>query len=790
MPSIKTGSLRTPLATWLFLGVLGATIAAVLSSTLIIDSFVRDEARKQASLYLQTSADGLRDALDRGMAQHYEEIRVIGQLDQVARSGDALAARRALDQVRSSFPQFAWLGLTDRQGKVLAAADGLLEGVDVSARPWWSGAQHAAFVGDVHSALLLAKLLPAQPEPWRFVDIAVPVRGADGEVHGVLGAHLSWDWAAQIKRELVDKVLAQHQAEALVLSADGTVLLGPADVLGRKLEELRGHLVVQAKTRGAGRYPGLGWNVVLRQPEVVALAEFHALQMRTQFAAAALCALFAPLLWLLARRLARPLWDLTARLEGAASPALAPRSPLYREAEVLGDALSRYAQRHAEDADALRELNATLEKRVAERTAALERSEQQLRDIADNVPALIAYFDADEHCRFANAQAQKIHGIAPERLQQTTLREALGARYGEYLPHIREALGGQRTSFDGTVQMGRRPVDFQTHFVPDTGADGRVAGFYILAYDQTALKAAERESAAGAQRLKTIADNLPVMIAYIDKDERYQFSNATYKTWLGVEPSQMIGRTVAEMLPAEDYRPRQGPIRRALGGTRVDFETESRPLGVPRHLHTTYLPDVGADGAVAGIYALVTDVSDMRATERQQAALARTDALTGLPNRHCLNEKLAEALARCRRSGHPIALLFLDIDRFKSINDSLGHAAGDEVLKTFARRLAASVRETDTVARLAGDEFIIVLESLHTAAEPQFVARKILSAIARPFELPGTQLQVGTSIGIAFHDDGSLEPAELMARADNALYDAKAAGRNTFRMAELAPAAA
>ncbi|MBC7996026.1 MAG: diguanylate cyclase [Rhizobacter sp.] len=661
MSLLSNRTARPTLATWLFLGAMGATVAAVLTCTLVIDSFVRVEARQQATRYLQTNADALRDALDRGMAQHYEEVSVIAQLDQVARSGDMPAVRRTLEQVRASFPQFTWIGLTDAQGVVVASVDGLLQGANVAARPWFTGAQRAGFVGDVHSAVLLEKLLPRQSEPWRFVDIATPVHNNQGEPSGVLGVHLSWTWAAKIKLELVDQVIEQHHAEALVLGTDGTVLLGSPALQGKKLPTQGGLLVVESKTRGSGRYPGLGWNVVLRQPEAVAMAQFRTLQQRTLLAAGVLCLLLAPLLWLLARRLAAPMRELTARLDtGSTTPS--EHSPLYREAELLGEALTRYAQRQAEDAARLRELNATLEARVTQRTAALAGSEQ---------------------------------------------------------------------------------------------------------------------------RLRTITNNLPVLIAYIDNNQRYGFCNGTYEAWFGLDPAGIVGRTVEETLGAEVYAPRKPLLERALAGERMEFEMISAPLGVKRHTHTTYLPDVADDGTVHGIYALVIDVTAMKAAEEQLMLMARTDTLTGLPNRLCFNERLNDALARSRRSGKPLALLFLDVDKFKLINDTLGHGAGDEVLRLFGQRLLSCVRETDTVARLAGDEFVVILEELHTPAEPQFIARKIIAAINRSFELQEGLWDASTSIGIAFHAEGNAQPAALLAAADRALYEAKAGGRNTFRLAAM-----
>ena len=175
----------------------------------------------------------------------------------------------------------------------------------------------------------------------------------------------------------------------------------------------------------------------------------------------------------------------------------------------------------------------------------------------------------------------------------------------------------------------------------------------------------------------------------------------------------------------------------------------------------------------------------MKAAEAQQLRMAHTDTLTGLPNRLSFNGKLRQALARSRRNGKPIALLFLDIDRFKLVNDSLGHGAGDEVLRLFGQRLAASVRETDTVARLAGDEFVVILEELHSPAEPQFIARKIIAAINRSFELKEGLWDVSASIGIAFHAEGTMHPANLLAAADQASYEAKAGGSNTYRIAAM-----
>jgi diguanylate cyclase (GGDEF)-like protein/PAS domain S-box-containing protein len=920
-------SARPPLVAWLFVSVLGATMAAVLTCTLIIDRFVGDEARHEAALFLQANADSLRDALDRGMAQNYEQVRVIAQLDQVASGTDPASIRRALDQMHSGFPQYAWLGLAGRDGQVIAGTDGLLQGASVAARPWFSGAQHDMFVGDVHRALLLEHLLPVKVEPWRFVDIATPVRAPDGSLRGVLGAHLSWTWAAEIKRDLVDAALARHQAEALIVGADGTVLLGTAALQGRKLPPVQAdELSVESHTQGAGRFPGLGWNVVLRQPESVAMADFRALQMRTRVAAALLCVFFAPLLWLLSRRLATPLHELGAQMMARPDDAPPVRgNPLYREADLLGQALDRYARRHREDSAHLRDLNAGLEARVAERTAAQERtneeltravrerrhseerlrailthapdayiaideagrisewnrqaeqtfgwtrdeaigrsltsllvpegaraaertgvdaftrggagvghrvevsvlhksgveipvqlsaaslctetgevayaflhdiserkraerllaqSERRLRTITDNMPALVSHVDTDLRYTYANATYRRWFDLDEKRLVGRQVRDVVGEQaFAGVSAQMRAALAGRTCSFETEVVVRGRSMHNLIHYIPDVDENGVVQGFYGMVLDLSARRDAELARARSEQRLRTITDNLPVLISYVDKDGRYQFCNGTYKAWMGIEPAQVVGRTMTQLLGEAEYAKRHVFLQRTLAGERTDFDLESTWLGVHRHLRSTYVPDLGADGHVEGVYVLVSDITATKAAEAQLAQQARTDALTGLANRFAFNDELAGALARSRRNEQPIALFFLDVDRFKRINDSLGHGAGDDVLKIFAQRLVASVRETDTVARLAGDEFVVILENLHTPAEPQFIARKILATMNRPFEVDGLKLDITTSIGIAYQADGRAQPAELLALADRALYEAKDNGRNTFRMA-------
>lgn len=796
---------RLSLGTWLMASVLLAVFIAVLSCALLIEGLARAHAERRATESLRQISADFRDALDRGMAQQFQQIRVLSQLEPFRRFDDPAAMRRALDQVQLGFNHFAWMGITDAKGRVLASASGLLEGADVSQRPWWQGAQQGPFVGDVHAAVLLAKLLPEQPEPWRFVDFAVPIRNERGELQGILGSHLSWTWARQIKNELIDAAMESHQAEALVIAKDGSVLLGPPDMEGKPSAALApllanpntaqqldmgGHryFVVTSATRGQGSYPGQGWVVVLRKPAEVALADYYRLRSQIGLTALALLGLSVPLSWLLARRLSAPLVTLAAAIAERhhLGQEKMPQVGGYKEAHLLSRALAELSARQAQQ-------DALLEHRVDERTAELqtamarlEASERRLRAVTDNIPAMVGYFDRDERCGFSNSMGLRVHGLRQEDLPGLSLRQAIGEiSYAQHEPFVRQALAGKPGQFDGQLPYNGQQAHFQSHLVPDRDHDGRVQGFYLMTFDITPLKKAELKAARSETRLRTIADNLPVLISYIDAAQRLQFLNGTFRSWLGVDPLEAVGRKVADVIGAENYAQREQSLLRALGGERLSFESEADTLGQHRHLHTDYIPDVLEDGTVAGIYTLTSDVSPAKAMEHKLSRLSRIDALTGCANRRQFEERMPEALSRSERHRQPMALLYLDVDKFKSINDRLGHAAGDAVLVEFSRRLQACVRATDLVARLGGDEFLIALRDVGPADAVLIqVMRGLLDGLSLPVRLStGEVVRVGVSIGVACLPTHGSDPQGLVRAADEALYHVKRNGKSAFALA-------
>lgn len=411
----------------------------------------------------------------------------------------------------------------------------------------------------------------------------------------------------------------------------------------------------------------------------------------------------------------------------------------------------------------------------------LAESERRLRAITDNIPALVAHIGKDQEYLFVNPHYRVAFGKDMSKMiGQTMAHEHPPDLYADLLPYVARVLAGETLTFEGKARAYGLDAYYQSTYVPDLNENSDVIGFFAMTFDITATKKSEMVQAAAEKRLRTITDNLPVLITYIDNQRTLRFANKTMQGWLGIAPDQAINRLFKDVFGPTIYAERKTHIDQVLTGKHVKFDIVGDVAGVTRYMQAEYLPDIGADGTVHGFYSLTSDVSTLKASEQRLALLAKTDTLTGLASRHQFNEHLASAVVRQQRSGQPMAVMFLDIDHFKGINDSFGHATGDMILVEFSRRLVSTVRITDTVARLAGDEFVVILEGLHTKEEATGVAEKILRAMALPFTCGALQRQVGTSIGIAYAEWPGETPEQLLDRADKGLYIAKSRGRGTF----------
>ena len=417
---------------------------------------------------------------------------------------------------------------------------------------------------------------------------------------------------------------------------------------------------------------------------------------------------------------------------------------------------------------------------LAESREQLAQKEQRLRAVTENLPAMIGLIDRDLRFAFLNSQATRFYGRSPEELIGKPIRAAhTASEYAAIEVHVAAAMAGKRVTFENDHLVHGRRHYFHASYIPVLGDDGAVDGFYAMAFDITARRISEMRQRESEERLRTITDNLPVLIAHVDRDLKYTFANALYQQWYGVAPAQMVGRTVREVFGAAFYDARIDHLKRCFDGNTVQLDVDVMHSGQTRTLHSVYIPHL-RDGVVAGAYVLTSDVSAARLYEQQLKTLALADALTGLANRRSYELLFDGAIKRAHRSGERLALMYLDIDKFKQINDTLGHAGGDEVLKEFAHRLSDAVRKTDAVCRLAGDEFTIVLEGVRTLEQCETIGHTILEAIRVPFVIGEQQWNVTTSIGIAWSAGGEMGARRLADSADAALYQAKAAGRDRF----------
>lgn len=282
-------------------------------------------------------------------------------------------------------------------------------------------------------------------------------------------------------------------------------------------------------------------------------------------------------------------------------------------------------------------------------------------------------------------------------------------------------------------------------------------------------------------------DHIDAMIAYWDLDRVCRFANAAYRNWFGRGGEEVVGLPMEEFLGPTLYEMNLAYIDAAYGGETQVFEREvSLPDGGVRHSLATYTPHL-SDGRVQGIFVHVADVTPLKLLEKELTAakeraeqLATHDYLTGLPNRVLLSDQISAEIARAKRNDEVIAIMMIDMDGFKGVNDTYGHAAGDRLLVETAVRMKNAVREMDTVTRYGGDEFIVTAPQLESESHAASIAARLLATVRVPFRFEEARLSPTFSLGIALYPSHGSTPDELIRCSDSALYSAKRLGKNRY----------
>jgi diguanylate cyclase (GGDEF)-like protein/PAS domain S-box-containing protein len=418
---------------------------------------------------------------------------------------------------------------------------------------------------------------------------------------------------------------------------------------------------------------------------------------------------------------------------------------------------------------------------------ALRANAAELTAVNDASPLGLLHCNRRNACTYANRKFETLTGLAPGQALGHGWFDTIAADDRHLLRAARRHLRQAHTPFESVIRLRHAggAIVWTSVKIAAIRIDARIEGYVGSVDDISALRAsmlALRESEA---RLRTITDTLPAMVAYIDAAQVYRFHNAAYEREFGRAGCQVQDHTILEVVGPERHARLEPYVSRVLAGETLTFEEHRIDERDERTLEVTYIPQMGQDGVgVVGFHVMRQDISSQKHEKKRLLKLAQIDPLTGLANRAGFLFKLAEAMRASQADGRLMGLMYLDIDHFKPVNDNHGHHAGDRLLAAFAARLAHSLRASDTIARLGGDEFTIIMENIARPQAAATIAAKVVAAMRVPFELDTITVSVTTSIGVAFYRGGALDPETLLRQADTLLYQAKHAGRDTYRSAD------
>jgi len=409
----------------------------------------------------------------------------------------------------------------------------------------------------------------------------------------------------------------------------------------------------------------------------------------------------------------------------------------------------------------------------------------QFRLLADHVPVLIAVFDAhDLTCLFANRQYAEAFGLDESNIVGLTVSEVIGEEAARDIqPQVTRVLQERvSVSYERRLQRPDGEVRWvEVNLIPHlSSSGGEVQSAFVLISDISRFREAEHAVRESEERMAKFMQASVEGIVF-HRDGVITDANPALCDLLRYPLASLIGRQALDLVAADQVEVVRA-VMEAGGETRYEtalIDSQGQRLSVELIVRTLWRQGERLRMAV---------VRDIRAQHEAMARihhLAHHDPLTGLMNRNTFMERLRE---RLKPGGDRAALLFIDLDNFKRVNDSLGHLEGDQVLRTVADRLRGGLRASDLVARFGGDEFVVLLEDVHHRKDVQVVLNALLSVVEVPVRADGRDLSVTPSIGVALYPEHGDTPEELLQHADTAMYLAKAAGRATYRFFEAAMA--
>lgn len=419
--------------------------------------------------------------------------------------------------------------------------------------------------------------------------------------------------------------------------------------------------------------------------------------------------------------------------------------------------------------------------RAEKMSADLGKSERFVRTVADAMPSMIAYWDTQMRCQFANKSYLEWFGRTPQDMIGLSMSTVLGASlYEKNLPYIQGALAGEPQEFERAIPRPDGSVGYTlANYIPDINSNEKIQGFFALVTNISRLREADAAIRLSASVFEATMEGIMVT----DTSATIISVNPAFTELTGYTSKEVIGQN-ARILKSgrHDTAFFSAMFQELLANNFWAGEVWSKRKDGSIFLERLSISAICNDaGEVTRYVGVCADITEKWDKEQLLRDMALHDSLTSLPNRSLLMERLGQLIAISSRESRHIALMFLDLDGFKLVNDTLGHEIGDHVLKTVSSRLLALLRNSDTVARLGGDEFVILLDNPESRESVAMVASRVIAEVNGPMSFDGKTVHVGASVGIAIFQNDGISPTALLKKADDAMYAAKASGKNTFR---------
>ena len=402
-------------------------------------------------------------------------------------------------------------------------------------------------------------------------------------------------------------------------------------------------------------------------------------------------------------------------------------------------------------------------------------SDSLLRLIADSVPALMAYYDLPGlRCQFANQGYAAYNGHSTESILGLTVQEAIGDKAWQAIqPYVERCSHGERVKYTREQTLPNGEVRMiEVNLIPHCGNAGLQLGSFVLITDITERWRAEREVRQSEERMRKFTEATDEAIVF-HRDGIITDGNEALYRLTGFALHEVLGLSIFNFISPEW---RATALEYTRSGREDPYEVTIRHKDghpIPVEVVGKTMPLHHADYRIV----VVRDITARKQAQEREAFIALHDPLTQLPNRHFLMEQLSQVLSLARRRHGRVAVLFMNLDHFTTVNDSLGHHAGDQLLCNVAERLRQGVRDADVVARIGGDEFVVVLTDVQTPDDAAMVADKLLESMHGVFTVDQLPLTISPSIGISLYPDHGGSADMLLRCADAAMQHAKDSGR-------------